>query len=260
METNQNDLNDSSFKAQPKLIDLDELDTWIIHENDDYIVINKPGWVVCHPSKNGPCSSLVGACKAKLKTASLHLVHRLDRETSGVVVLAKHKQMARLLQVALEKRTVTKLYIGILENEMRQHHHVCSGLKPDLASCVYAKQTIDLSPEAALAITDFQPISCSNGFTLAHIQPITGKKHQIRAHAQWINHAIVGDKVYGPDANLFLIFRENGWTDQLATTLPMPRQALHASRIIFDTPTGVYDFYAPLPDDMAFFCNQKGLR
>lgn len=72
----------SEFGEQAGLVDMDEFPTWIVYEDDNFLALNKPGWLVCHPSKNGPLSSLVGAAREYLKADVLHLVSRLDRETS----------------------------------------------------------------------------------------------------------------------------------------------------------------------------------
>ena len=91
-----------------------ELDSWVIHEDDRLLVVNKPGDVVCHPSKHGPWSSLVGAARERSGLATMHLVFRLDRETSGVVVLAKDPRMASRLQKAMQDRRVGKTYLALL--------------------------------------------------------------------------------------------------------------------------------------------------
>ena len=98
------------FLANPPLIELSDLKKWIIKEDDNLLVIDKPGWIVCHPSKQGPLSSLVGACREYTGIDTLHLVNRLDRETSGVVILAKNKTWARRCQMAFEQRRVIKTY------------------------------------------------------------------------------------------------------------------------------------------------------
>eukprot|EP01043_Picozoa_sp_COSAG02_P008643 COSAG02_NODE_281_length_25776_cov_37.797998_1_plen_137_part_10 len=82
------------------LVDLAVLPTWILRNDDDLLVINKPGWLVCHPSKNGSLSSLVGAVREYTGLEKLHLVARLDRETSGLVVFAKRPAVAREYQMA----------------------------------------------------------------------------------------------------------------------------------------------------------------
>ena len=78
------------FGESAGLVDMDEFPSWIIYEDANYLALNKPGWLVCHPSKNGPLSSLVGAARVYTGLEVMHPISRLDRETSGVVVLAKN--------------------------------------------------------------------------------------------------------------------------------------------------------------------------
>lgn len=242
------------FGEEAPLIDLEDLKTWIIHEDDGLIVINKPGWVVCHPSKNGPLSSLVGACREYTDLECLHLVSRLDRETSGIVLLAKHRKMARICQMAIEYRAVNKFYYVLLTGELQEKTHVDQPLAQDINSVVYSKQCVREDRTAQRAKTTFYPLYRGNGYTLCRIELHTGRKHQIRAHAQWLGYPVVGDKVYGPDEAFFLEFMEKGWTAHLAEHLPMKRQGIHAARLEFIDDEFKETFCAPLPDDMKEFC------
>ena len=89
--------------------------------------------------------------------------------------------------------------------------------------------------------------------------PETGRKHQIRAHAQWLGLPVVGDKIYGPDELLYLEFIEHGWTDALAAKLLLPRQALHCAKIDLQPAGLAFIFTAPLPGDLRAFCESRGL-
>ena len=240
-------MTDHKFGPIAPLIDLDELRQWIVEENDDLLVINKPGWIVCHPSKNGPMSSLIGACKILLDKERLHLVSRLDRETSGLIIIAKHRAAARTWQMALQEHKVAKSYLAILMGKLEEPVEVNQFLAKDLESTVAAKVTVRRSNSAKRAITLFTPKEYHGEYTLAEATPITGRKHQIRAHAQWLGHTVAGDKIYGPDDKLFLEFIENGWTDNLGAHLPIKRQALHCAHL--ELP-GVASFNAPIPEDM----------
>lgn len=245
------------FSKTPDLINPEELNAWVAYQDDDFIVMDKPGWVVCHPSKHGPWSSLVGACREWADIDPLHLVSRLDRETSGVVMLAKNKHSSRIAQMALQERSVRKVYITLLEGELKERVEVNQPLAKDLESPVYVKQTVRRSNSAQKARTVFTPLMYKKGYTLVRVEPITGRKHQIRAHAQWLGHAVVGDKMYGPDATLYLDFIEHGWTERMSSMLPMRRQALHAMGLVFESAKFAQSFFVPLAWDMAQFCEQK---
>ncbi|MBI4623752.1 MAG: RluA family pseudouridine synthase [Verrucomicrobia bacterium] len=234
-----------------------EVPAWIVYEDARLLVVNKPGDVVCHPSKAGPWSSLVGAVREYARLPTVHLVFRLDRETSGIVVLAKDAQMAGRLQIAMQKRKVGKVYLAVLTGELPAAVTVNQPLGDDIASPVFVKSAV--APDGQAAVTHFTPLKCGGGFTRARIVTETGRKHQIRAHAQWLGYPIVGDKIYGPDARLYLDFIDHGWTDALAGRLLLPRQALHCAEIDL-RPAGLeHVFAAEWPGDLRAFCAARGL-
>jgi 23S rRNA pseudouridine1911/1915/1917 synthase len=235
-----------------------ELRSWVIHEDEHLLVVDKPGDVVCHPSKHGPWSSLVGAARELTGLGTVHLVFRLDRETSGVVVLAKDPATAGRLQTAVQERRVAKAYIAVLTGELVGEVRVDQPLGDDTASPVFMKSTV--CPDGQPSVTRFEPLSRAGGFTLARVTTETGRKHQIRAHAQWLGHPVVGDKIYGPDARLYLDFVDRGWTPALEARLLLPRQALHCARIDLGGAGIPLAFVAPIPADMLAFCKVRGLR
>ncbi len=240
-----------------RIITPGELESWVIHEDERLLVVDKPGDVVCHPSKHGPWSSLVGAVREHFALERTHLVFRLDRETSGVVVMAKDPRMASLLQRAMQERRVGKAYVAILAGELSGAVRVEQPLGVDTASPVFMKSAV--CPEGQPSATRFEPLSSAGGFTLARVTTETGRKHQIRAHAQWLGHPVVGDKIYGPDARLYIEFVDGGWTDALARRLLLERQALHCSQIDL-RPAGIpLAFEAPIPTDMRDFCLGAGI-
>lgn len=234
-----------------------ELDSWVLHEDEHLFVVNKPGDVVCHPSKHGPWSSLVGAARERAGLATMHLVFRLDRETSGIVVLAKDPPTASRLQRAMQERRVGKTYLAILTGDLGERIRVDQPLGDDTSSPVFMKSAV--SPGGQPSVTLFEPLSRAGGFTLARVVTETGRKHQIRAHAQWLGHPVVGDKIYGPDARLYLEFIDRGWGPGLEERLLLPRQALHCWRIDLGGAATPSLFEAPLPADMAAFCQRTGL-
>jgi 23S rRNA pseudouridine1911/1915/1917 synthase len=238
------------FGAEPPLINEAELTSWIIHQDDDLVVFNKPGWVVCHPSKNGPWSSLVGAAREVLGMDTVHLVSRLDRETSGIVIIAKHRAMASLCQTAVADRFVRKTYYAIVEGVMQDKHEVSKALEPDTDGSVYSKQRVTVAGGGQKAQTTFRPVSVHGSRTLVKVVPHTGRKHQIRAHAQWLGYPIVGDKLYGPDPLLYLEFAETGWNEKMQSLLGFPRQALHAAGWEMNAKGVHLNFTADIPADM----------
>ncbi len=240
-----------------RLVELEELKSWIVHEDERLLVVNKPGDVVCHPSKAGPWSSLVGATREYTGLPTMHLVFRLDRETSGIVVLAKDAKMASRLQTAMMERKAGKVYFAVLTGELREAVTVDQPLGDDTASPVFIKSAV--VPGGQAAVTHFTPVATAGGFTLTRVVTETGRKHQIRAHAQWLGRSIVGDKIYGPDARCYLDFIDTGWTPALAEKLLLPRQALHCAEIDLRVVGVAEVFRAPLAADMKEFCLSHGL-
>jgi 23S rRNA pseudouridine1911/1915/1917 synthase len=243
------------------MITPDEVPAWILHEDDRLLVVDKPGDVVCHPSKAGPWSSLVGALREYARLPTVHLVFRLDRETSGVVVLAKDSAMASRLQIAMQERRLSKTYLTVLHGRLRAPFSICQPLGDDLHCPVFLKSAVVAPGEGQGAATHFQPVAhtADDSFTLVQVVPETGRKHQIRAHAQWLGHPVVGDKIYGPDPRCYLEFIDRGWTESLAARLLLPRQALHCAKIDLRAAGVPRVFAAPLATDLREFCRLQGL-
>ena len=240
-----------------RIIVPDELPQWILHEDDRLLVVAKPGDVVCHPTKAGPCSSLVGAVREYTRLPPGHLVFRLDRETSGVVVLAKDARMASRLQTAMQERKIGKAYLALLTGDLAGPVTVDQPLGDDTTTPVFVKSTV--RPDGQKAVTHFTPLAQGGGFTWVRVVTETGRKHQIRAHAEWLGHSLVGDKIYGPDPRLYLEFIETGWTPALAARLLFERQALHCAEIDL-RPAGLpHVFSAPVPADLKDFLAARGI-
>jgi len=240
-----------------RMITLEEFKSWVIYEDNRLLVVNKPGDVVCHPSKAGPWSSLVGAAREYTGLPTMHLVFRLDRETSGVVVLAKDAKMASVLQTAMMERKAGKVYLAVMSGALLAPVTVNQPLGDDRASPVFIKSTVVEGGQSAL--THFTPLATAGAFTLARVVTETGRKHQIRAHAQWLGHSLVGDKIYGPDAQLYLDFITKGWSSTLEEKLLLPRQALHCAEIDLSAVGAPQIFKAEMAADMQGFCLNHGL-
>ncbi len=232
----------------------EELRSWILEDNEHVLVLNKPPMVVCHPSKRGPWSSLIGACREYLGAGQLHMPSRLDRETSGVLVIAKDSVTASRLQRAAAKRRVQKQYWAILHGCLAEPRVVCEPIGTEPDALYYGRQQV--SSDGRPAQTEFVPVGRSDHYTLARVHPLTGRLHQIRVHASHIGHPIAGDKLY-PNAGPMMEFIREGLTDALRAALPIPRQALHAATIAFSTALGDEVFRAPLAPDMIAFCREQ---
>jgi 23S rRNA pseudouridine1911/1915/1917 synthase len=250
------DANEPLPPAEPPLVNPTDLRTWLLLEDERLLVFDKPGWLVCHPSKNGPWSSLAGAVREEFKPDAIRLIYRLDRETSGVIILAKTEAMGRRLGKAVLQRKIGKLYVAILQGELREPVTVNQPLGPDPSANVSVKQRVVTGEGSQEAITVFHPLAVRGGHTLAGVELVTGRKHQIRAHAEWLGQRVVGDKLYGPDPGLYLEFAQQGWTARHSALLGMTRQALHCAAIDLRKTGLDYLLRAPWPKDMARFAER----
>jgi len=209
----------------------------IIFEDDGLLVINKPAGLVCHPTKKDAHSSLVGRVRLYLGAATRpHLVNRLDRETSGVIVVAKDPEAAGVLGKIWETRAVAKQYLAIVHGHVRQAQGVIDApLGKDERSKVAIKDCV--RADGAPAQTEFRVerrfTRAEGDFSWLTIVPRTGRKHQIRIHLAHLGHPIVGDKLYGGDEGIYLAFVRNQLTPEQRDRLILPNQALHASEVRF---------------------------
>jgi 23S rRNA pseudouridine1911/1915/1917 synthase len=215
----------------------------IIYQDAELLVINKPAGLVCHPSKTGPLSSLVGRVRAHLgPDRKAHLVNRLDRETSGLVVVALTDEAALKVRRLWEAGAVRKEYLAIVHGHVREDSQVIeAALGKDLNSIVAIKDCV--RADGLASVTEIRvekrfametPGGGTRNFTLVQALPRTGRKHQIRIHLAHAGHPIVGDKLYGGDEDLYLALVEDRLTPEQWDRLILPHQALHAGKLEFE--------------------------
>lgn len=247
------------------MVTAEEIDRWVLpnpSDCDDVLAIDKPAHVVCHPSKHGAWSSLSSAVRERFGLDPVHLVSRLDRETSGVVLIGKTSEAAarlriqgrRQLSAEVKQELVQKAYLAVLNGILETPTIVEQPLARREAGLFRNQQQV-VSEGGQHAVTIFDPLEHAGGFTLVSVRPVTGRMHQIRVHAASMGHGVAGDKLY-PDESLQLQFLETGWTEALASRLPTERQALHAVSITIAGET----WHAPLPPDLRDFLQRTGFR
>lgn len=207
----------------------------ILHEDDALLVVNKPAGLVCHPTKGDTLSSLISRVRMHLGAlAHPQLINRLDRETSGVSLIAKHGDAARGLRRLWENREVQKEYFAIVRGHVREERGMIDApLGKDERSRVAIKDCV--RPDGAPSQTEFHVerrfTRAEGEFSLLRVVPLTGRKHQIRIHLAHLGHPIVGDKLYGGDEDLYLAMVEDRLTEAQRAVLILPHHALHASKV-----------------------------
>lgn len=212
----------------------------IIHEDADLLVINKPAGLACHPTKGDAYSSLISRVRLHVGP-DIHpqLINRLDRETGGVTIVAKNATAARSLRRAWESREVQKTYLAIVHGHIPGDGLVEAPLGRDEASEIAIKDKVraDGSPSTTRFRVLARFARAEGLFSFLEIEPLTGRKHQIRIHLAHIRHPIVGDKLYGLDENMYLDFVKYRLTDDQRRKLILPNHALHAASVRIESRT-----------------------
>ena len=228
------------------------------------MVVEKPPFLLVHPTKPGSARTLWGELKQLLafeiaNGGQVSIVNRLDRETSGLVLVAKNSAAARRFGLLMQEQRIAKEYLAIVwgwpDWETITVDAPLARQGAHMPSTIWLKQTIH--PAGAPARTDFrveQRSSRDNGerFSVIRAFPRTGRTHQIRVHLASLGHAIVGDKIYGPDERLYLGFIESGWTPELERRLLLSRHALHSAALEIE---GGERWTSALPADLTEFVN-----
>ena len=274
------------------------LDFKIIDETNDYVVVDKPPFLLIHPTKPSGARTLWKELRElfAFEIASggqVSIVNRLDRETSGLVLVAKTAATARRFGLLMQRHALKKEYLAIAWGWPEWEEIVVDAplgrQGKHQESAIWLKQMIH--PEGAAARTEFRverrftrsanaaepsPVAPSGSGTLRHplhegedkgeggpgvlerfalvrAIPRTGRTHQIRVHLSSLGHPIVGDKIYGPDEQLYLRFIETGWTAELERRLLLPHHALHSAKLAIE---GEHEWECPLPLDLTEFCSR----
>jgi RluA family pseudouridine synthase len=238
-------------------------DIQVVFEDEYLLAVNKPGNLPCHPGGRYFNNTLWALLKEKHPmpgNATPRIVNRLDRETSGLVVIAKSAEIAKTLSAQFKEKTAQKQYVVLVEGETDWQQLVAEGvLVQDTASAVRKKlRFIDKtqcdSEQADIGIsckTSFRKIGYENGVTTLMADLETGRMHQIRATLCSLGLPVVGDKIYGVDDNIFIRFISGELSESDNARLRLKRQALHHFRFKFIHPgTGkITALHAPIPDD-----------
>jgi len=230
----------------PTSLSAEDIPLDIVYEDNDLLVVDKPSGMVVHPSAGHRTGTLVNAVLAHdPHMAGIGgeqrpgIVHRLDKDTSGIIVVAKNDLAHRFLQAQFKERTVEKSYLGLVygvppSSNGRVETAIGRDKKFRKRMAIYHEK----SSKTRFAVTRYSTVEKFDGWTLLEIKPITGRTHQIRVHMSYLGCPIVGDLLYG---NRRMVSDLHG----------LQRQFLHAARLKIAIPKGdTRIFISPLPKDL----------
>jgi len=224
--------------APPRELKPEAIPLKIIYEDDDLLVVDKPAGLTVHPAPGHPAHTLVNAILAHFPHLadvgdSLRpgVVHRLDKDTSGVMLVAKNSAAQADLAKQFKSHSVTKAYLALVRGRLEPENGI---IEADIGRDPHNRKKMAVVAEGREARTEYRVVKYIGGYTLLEIMPETGRTHQIRVHLEAIGFPVVGDKVYGVKSEY------------------LSRQFLHASRLGFKLPsTGEYvEFESELPPDL----------
>lgn len=210
----------------------------IVYQDDDIIVVDKPAGLTVHPAPGHPRGTLVNALLALAPelaesgdTLRPGIVHRLDRDTSGLLVVARSDRAHEALTRQLKEREVSKTYLALVQGSPEPPEGV---IEAPIGRHPKDRKKMAVVAGGRDAETKYKLREALGDCTLLEVQPVTGRTHQIRVHLAAIGHPVVGDSVYGKRSDL------------------IDRQALHAWRLAFDLPSSgrLVEFESPLPPDL----------
>jgi 23S rRNA pseudouridine1911/1915/1917 synthase len=252
-----------SLPPKPAIVAGEPITLKIIFEDDDCVVINKAAGMVVHPAAGNPSGTLVNAILhycPDLQGISGEvrpgIVHRLDKDTSGVMIVAKNAPAFRALAAQFKDRRVKKEYLALVFGKLKGERGVINRAIGRHRADRKRMSSLNALPKKREAVTEwsvekwFQNRGDEpgwSGVSLLRLRPWTGRTHQIRVHLADIGHPVVGDKIYGRKRR-----NTEDKSDNADALNSFPRQALHAERLsLFHPRSGApVEFYAPLAEDI----------
>ena len=228
----------------------------ILYEDDEVVAVDKPALVAVHPSGRHMSDTLIQRVHAhfreEVEAGSMvpRLCHRLDRETSGIVLVAKHPRTHPVLMGQFEGRAVEKAYLAAVHGtSLPDAVSITDPIGQARASEIRLKMAV--RADGLPSRTDIEVLERTETRSLVRCDLFTGRQHQIRVHLAARGAPIVGDKLYGDDDGLFLRAAADELTEADRDALVLGRHALHNHRLVFDSPAaGRVEVLSPLPEDM----------
>lgn len=231
----------------------------ILFENDQLIVCNKPAGVLSIPDREGKEPSL--KLWLQEKYGHIFTVHRLDRDTSGVIVFAKDEATHKFLSEAFENRRVEKYYLGIVTGTPAEKKQT---IDAPIAENTVRRGVMIIHQRGKQSVTDFEVLEEFGKYSLLSFQIHTGRTHQIRVHMHHIGHPIVCDEIYGDGSPIRLSMIKKNYKLSRNEEEERPilnRLGLHAAKLVLPLPDGdKLVLEAPMPKDMRALLQQLGKK
>ncbi|NDD90942.1 RluA family pseudouridine synthase [bacterium] len=239
----------------------------VIFEDDDLFVIDKPAQLPVHPAGRYYFNTLLVHLKTRgfqdpLKAEREYfLAHRIDKETSGILVLAKTKEICAGLTAQFAARTTKKRYLAVVRGVPPEQFTVDAPMARSPTSKIELKMAVLPESLGGLnALTEFRRLEVAGDFALVECFPKTGRQHQIRVHLDHVGHPLVGDKLYGmPEEDALYFFERELLTPERWAKLHHSRHALHAASLGFEHPSTKkwMEFQSDLPADLRGFLDRQ---
>ena len=236
-----------------------EPDFRVLYEDDGVLVVDKAAPLLTHPTgeKNEPTlwHGVRELLAYELATGGqVSFINRLDRETSGITLIAKTAEAASELGKAMQERLLHKEYYAVVQGvplwEKAVNAEPILRMEEVASTRIHVRQCCH--PSGKPCRTEFVRLERGRGnCCLLRCIPHTGRMHQIRVHLAYLGYPLLGDKIYGGDESCYLDFMQDGWTPSLASRLILPRHALHACKLSFPRHGKWVTVESPLPNDLA---------
>ena len=222
----------------------------VLFEDDWLIALDKPAGLLVHPVGQAYAWALIGVVRDARPGLRIDLSHRLDRDTSGVIVLTKDEAANRTMKDAFAARRVAKTYLALVRGVPTWDELVVD--VPLGSANAAVKLRRGANPEGDVSVTEFSVRARMAAHSLVECRPRTGRTHQIRVHLEHVGFPILGDKLYGQPDEVFLTIVEQGLGPAERLAIGFPRHALHAYALSFPHPHSgqLFKVRAPLPADM----------
>ncbi|MFZ1864311.1 MAG: RluA family pseudouridine synthase [Polyangiales bacterium] len=225
----------------------------VLYQDEDIVAIDKPAGLPVHPSATYHKNTLTTLLRERFGDAAPQIAHRLDRETSGLLLCGRSRAAERALKLDFENRRVSKRYLAIVRGVMPDDQGRIELPMDRAREGLHLLMEVTPEGEGYPAVTRYRVIARRQDATLLALAPESGRQHQLRVHLSANGFPIIGDKLYGPEGSqTFLDYIETGMTDGLLERLGHHRHALHAFEIEFNHPANgqAMTLRAPLPDDL----------